>query len=59
MSEYSEALRLRPDFDAAHIMVGLLLAKEKKFDQAVVHYQAALKSAIRNRPRRRAIGGWR
>ena len=43
-SDISTALRLRPDFGAAHVMAGLLLAQEKEFERAIVHYQAALKS---------------
>jgi tetratricopeptide (TPR) repeat protein len=44
LSEYNQALRLRPDFDVAHVMVGLLLTKEQKYDAAAAHYEAALKS---------------
>jgi tetratricopeptide (TPR) repeat protein len=42
-SEYELALRLKPEFQQAHIFLGLLLAREKNYDQAAAEYQTVLR----------------
>ena len=39
--EFTEALRLQPNFGLAHLHLGVLRLREKSFDEAAVHLQAA------------------
>ena len=48
ITEYEEALRLKPDFDQAHQELGVLLASHGKVDLALPH----LMEAVRLRPDR-------
>ena len=38
MAQYTEALRLKPDYAEAHNNLGLALAAQGKLDQAVAQY---------------------
>jgi tetratricopeptide (TPR) repeat protein len=40
--EYSEALRLKPDYEAVRLDLGLLYANQSKYDQAIVEYKKAI-----------------
>ena len=42
-AQYSEALRLRPDFPQAHNNLALLLAQVNRIDDAVAHFRTALR----------------
>jgi tetratricopeptide (TPR) repeat protein len=47
-AHYREALRLRPDFADAHANLGVLLARQRRLDEAAEHFAAALRLAPRN-----------
>jgi tetratricopeptide (TPR) repeat protein len=37
------AIRLKPDYAEAHLNLGVALAKQQKYDEAIVHFEAALR----------------
>jgi tetratricopeptide (TPR) repeat protein len=42
ISEYQEAIRLKPDYADAHYNLGLALARKNQIDEAISQYQTAL-----------------
>lgn len=42
ISEFNEALRVRPDFVEADVLLGAALEKTQRYDEAIAAYQAAL-----------------
>jgi tetratricopeptide (TPR) repeat protein len=43
IAQYSQALRLKPDFPLAHLNLGLALASQGRIDEAIAQYSEALR----------------
>jgi tetratricopeptide (TPR) repeat protein len=43
IAQYSEALRMKPDYPGAHLNLGLALAGQGRFDEAIAQYSQALR----------------
>jgi predicted Zn-dependent protease len=41
--QFSEVVRLRPDFADAHLNLGVALAKERRFDEAIEQFRETLR----------------
>jgi tetratricopeptide (TPR) repeat protein len=50
VAEYEKALWFKPMQEQTHIFLGIVLAKQKKYDEAITNYEAALKITPESAP---------